>query len=468
MLHYLRKRVMQIIALFLIIVWAFLQHSAIAIASPAITENPEIDQTIWPAGPEVYADSAIVMEASTGLILYEKDIHTSYYPASITKILTTLLAIENSALNEIITVSYEAEWYVSKNSSRMGLVEGEQLTMEDALYGIMLESANEATYAVGEHISGSIAKFIKLMNTKAKELGCKNTNFENSHGLHDDNHYTSSYDMALIGKAAMDNPTFRKITGTSTYAMPATNKTDARLLSNHHKFILKTMKYDYAIGGKTGATAKALNTLVTFAKKDGMTLIAVVMHVDTVDHTYSDTANILNFAFDNYSMHNIEETEIAMASTFPSMFDNTTEFKKDETKLLRINENGNVILPNGIPYKEAKKEISFHSVDELVHGDNIIGSILYTFGGRTVGNANLLYYNSGTPMTAELFASKWPQFMIPIDAVFTDEINPLPELDKSPATQGSLHFLPLVLGIGVGIIALIVGLILVFRKSKLY
>ena len=210
----------------------------------------------WPSGPDISADGAIVIEASSGSILYAKNIYDTFYPASTTKILTTLVALDNSELNEIVTVSYAADNYVSKTSSRMGLVEGEQITMEQALYGIMLESGNEATFAVGEHVGGSIAHFIKMMNYKAQQLGCVNSHFANSHGLHDDDHYTCCYDEALIASCAYQNPYFMKITGTATYAMPETNKNPAKILTNHHWFINKTVKYDFCIGGKTGATTQ--------------------------------------------------------------------------------------------------------------------------------------------------------------------------------------------------------------------
>lgn len=420
---------------------------------------------VWPIGPDVYAEGAIVMEASTGLILYEKNIHTQYYPASITKILTTLLAIENSDLSETIKVSYEAEWFVSKTSSRMGLVEGEQLTMEEALYGVMLESANEATYAVGEHISGSIDRFVELMNTRAKELGTLNSNFANSHGLHNSNHYTTCYDMAMISKAAIANPIFRKITGTSTYAMPSTNKSPARLLSNHHQFLLKTLPYDYAIGGKTGATPMALNTLVTFAKKDGMTLIAVVMRVDTPQHTYEDTEKILNFAFDHYSIYPIEETEVKNASTFPSLFQTVPEFSSTENELLRVGENQNVILPNGIPYQEAKKTVTLSPPKELVHGDNVVGSISYQYKGKTVGNAPLLYYNHSYPITEEYFQSKWPSFLMPVDLIHPSNtaVERIPN-QTSLISQDNVY--PLILGILAGGLVFLFGTILILKKRK--
>ena len=151
----------------------------------------------WPKGPEIKGDGAVVVDADTGNILFEKNMYEQFYPASTTKILTTLVALENGNLDDVLTVSYAADNYVSKTSSRMGLTEGEQVTVEQALYGIMLESGNEATYAVGEHVGKSIAGFIKLMNRKAKELGCERSHFANSHGLHDEDHYTCCYDLSF-------------------------------------------------------------------------------------------------------------------------------------------------------------------------------------------------------------------------------------------------------------------------------
>ncbi len=414
------------IVLCLIILSSLIPNTNIYAAETEEVENTaaenEIDYSAyWPSGPEINADAAIVVDASTGLILYAKDIYSTYYPASITKIMTTLVALENSSLNETITVSYEAEWYVSKTSSRMGLVEGEQLTMEEALYGVMLESANEGTYAVGEHVAdGSIAKFIKMMNNKAAELGCTNTHYANTHGLHDDEHYTCCYDMALISMAAIRNPIFRKITGTATYEMPATNKNPERLLTNHHKFITKQSPYDYCIGGKTGATTQANYNLVTYAKKDGMTIISIVMHSDTWDTVYSDTKTLLDFTFDNYSHYNIEKTRLEGKSTFPALFTEAEPFKRNEDSIIRISEDGNIVLPNNVDYTEAVGSLSLFTPEELGHGDNLIGNISYTYGGRTVANADILFYNSENPITAEVFRNEWPEFMIPVDVAFPE------------------------------------------------
>jgi D-alanyl-D-alanine carboxypeptidase len=188
----------------------------------------------WPQGPNVYAEAAIVMDASTGLILYEKNMNGAYYPASITKILSSLIIIENSSPGEVVTFSRDAVFNVELDSTRIGIDVGEQLTIQQCLYGILLESANEVTYAAAEHVAGSISAFSDMMNEKAKSLGALNSNFVNPHGLPDDNHYTTAYDMALITREAMKNETFRKITGTRTYQIPPTNKqVETRYLRNH-------------------------------------------------------------------------------------------------------------------------------------------------------------------------------------------------------------------------------------------
>jgi D-alanyl-D-alanine carboxypeptidase len=228
----------------------FLVFSLLSPATAGATVSNTQNTGSWPKGPKVSAEGAIVMEASTGLILYEKNIDKIYYPASITKILTALIAIENSSMGEIVTFSKNAIFDVELDSSRIGIDVGEQLTMQQCLYAILLESANEVTYAVAEHIGGTIENFAKMMNDKAKSIGVKNTNFTNPHGLPDNDHYTSPYDMALITREAMKNETFRKIFATRTYQIPPTNiQKETRYLRNHHRFVLKQeYRYDDCIG----------------------------------------------------------------------------------------------------------------------------------------------------------------------------------------------------------------------------
>jgi D-alanyl-D-alanine carboxypeptidase len=342
--------------------------------------------------PNVQSDAAIVMEASTGTILYAKNIHDTYYPASITKILTSLVAIENSSMNEIVDFSKKAVYDVDLDSSRIGIDVGEKLTMEQSLYGIMLESANEVSYAIGEHISGNVESFAALMNKKAKELGCLDSNFVNPHGLPDDNHYTTAYDMALISRAAINNEEFRKITGTRTYSIPPTNlQKETRWLANHHKFVKGAINFDGIIGGKTGYTSKAKYTLVTFAERNGMTLISVIMHCDNITNEYADTSALLNYGFDNYSIFNIAEMENSNKESSSDLFTKYTPMFNMSTSDLSISPNGFVVLPNSISFEDAKKDVELVPENNLKDGQNIIGSMKYTYKGTYVGSADIIY-----------------------------------------------------------------------------
>jgi D-alanyl-D-alanine carboxypeptidase len=439
------------------------------------SETTSVDDFIWPEGPDVFADGAIVMEASTGLILYEKDIYSAYYPASITKIMTTLLAIENCNLNETMTMSHEAEWDVDFNSSRIGLVEGESLSLKDALYAVMLESANEAAYGVAEHVSkGTMADFAAMMNARAKELGAKNTNFVNPNGLHDPNHYTCAYDMALISRAAIQLPDFRTITGSRTHTIPPTNKNVARPLANHHRFIRQTLTYDGAIGGKTGGTDEAKTTLVTYAQRNGLTLIAVVLHVDTALHAYEDTAKMLDFAFDNYALYNIEDTQPEDVTSFPSLFDNMKEVKPMDISKLSVSTNSNVVLPLKADYKDAVKTIEYQPVEEFVHGNNVVGKISYTYAGKYVGSTDILYYNDEYPLTKAAFDEQWPDYLIPPDMLFSDETNPANGTSSVPVngtttvekpttvTKETSKIKPILIGVSVTVIILVVGYYILF------
>ena len=231
----------------------------------------------WPQGPEITAEAAIVMEAETGTILYSKNIHERLYPASTTKIMTCLLAVENKSLSDTVTFSEDAIFSVPAGASNIGMDVGQSINLEQALYGIMVGSANEVANAVGELVSGSIPSFVDLMNKRAKELGCTDTHFANTNGLQDDNHYTSAYDLALISKAFFDNELLSKVGNTARYHFEATeNQPDDFYLNNKHKLITGEIACEGVLGGKTGYTDLARETLVTCAEKDGMKLICVV------------------------------------------------------------------------------------------------------------------------------------------------------------------------------------------------
>ena len=254
--------------------------------------------------PSIDGKAGIVMDAKSGKILYAKNIDEKHYPASITKILTTLVAIENcDDLYEEVTFSTEAVNNLEEGSTHIGIKAGEKIPMLDVLYGIMLESANEACNGAAEHIAGSNEEFVKLMNKKAEELGCDNSHFVTTNGLHDKNHYDTARDMATITKAALENDTFRQVACSVHYQMTPTNKEkEGRQLWNHHKMVKKTMfPYKGVEGGKTGYTTKAGGTLVTFAKRGDQELISVVLQGNGYE-LYKDTIKMLDYGFKNYKV----------------------------------------------------------------------------------------------------------------------------------------------------------------------
>ena len=255
------------------------------------------------ARPEVAAEAAILIDADTGVILYEKNIHEKLYPASITKIMTVLLACENGNFDDNITHSHNAVYNIGPGSSHIGMREGETISFSDALYGILLASANEVCMAVAEHIDGTVEKFVDRMNKRAQELGCVDTHFANPHGFHDPDHYTTAYDMSLITKAAVHNEKFLEFFSTPHHNIPPTNiVNETRYLHNKDKMLLDTSPYyyEYAIGGKTGFHDDALNTLVTYAGKDDMRLISVVLKVNGAAAAYSDTVKLMEYGFTLY------------------------------------------------------------------------------------------------------------------------------------------------------------------------
>lgn len=248
------------------------------------------------------AESAILMDATTGKILYEKNSRTKQYPASITKLMTILLALEHGSLEDEITFSHDAVFSIEPGSAHIAIQEGEILTLEQVLYGIMLRSANECANAAAEYVDGSLEKFAEHMTARAKELGCENTNFVNANGLFDENHYTTAYDMALIAQELLKNETYRSMMSNTYYVIPPTNKQpEERPLHGQHQMLNESSLYyyEYAEGGKTGYTVEAQNTLVTYAKQGDTELIAVVLKCNGTQH-YVDTKALFDYGFANY------------------------------------------------------------------------------------------------------------------------------------------------------------------------
>ena len=260
----------------------------------------------WPTGPQIEAQAAVLMDLNTEAILYSKNADTQLYPASITKLLTCLLGCENLDMNAQVTLSQQAAYGIEAGSSTIYGDAGEVFTVEQCLMGLMLESANEMALAIGEEVSGSVKKFVELMNTRATQLGCKNTHFNNPNGLPDETHVTTANDMAKIAKAAWQNTRCRKFFTTDLYQIPPTNIfTETRYLLNHHKMMAgRDYAYDGVLGGKTGYTDAAGSTLITYAKRGNMTLVAVVLN--SVNGAWSDTASLLDYGFNNFECRRVK------------------------------------------------------------------------------------------------------------------------------------------------------------------
>jgi len=265
--------------------------------------------------PNTASTAVILVESSTGKILYEKNAYEKMYPASTTKVLTAILTLENCDLDEMATVSHHSIYSLPNGYVNANLQEGEQISVNDLMYALMVKSANDAAIVLAEHIAGSVEAFSDMMNKKAKEIGCKNTHFVNPNGIHNENHYSTAYDLYLMASYGMENELFRKYVSTATYTLPVTNKYPAadRICVTTNDMLRKKSKYynENVIGIKTGFTTEAKNCLIAGAKKDNVELISVVLHSGTnaegLSERYIDTNALFDYGFENFEFSNIVE-----------------------------------------------------------------------------------------------------------------------------------------------------------------
>jgi len=281
-----------------------------------------IPSVIFAEEVNVNAPVALLMEAETGKIVYEKDIYKRMYPASITKVLTAIIVLENCKLEEIVTASYDAIMGVEYGYVTANLQVGEELTIEELLNVLMIASANDAARILAEYVAGSVEEFSIMMNEKAKEIGCKDSNFITPNGIHDDNHYSTAYDLALIAKYAMQNEIFREIVKKTYYILPATNKHDKedRVFGTTNELLLVNNNerkdnyyYKYATGIKTGFTTPAGYCLVASSEKNGLEYIAVILDAgqttEGMSARYIDAKALFEYGYDNFLMKKVAQKE---------------------------------------------------------------------------------------------------------------------------------------------------------------
>ena len=331
--------------------------------------------TDWPDELYLESDAGIVMDADTGIVLFGKNIHDTYAPASITKVLTALIVLERCSLDETVTFSFNAVHNVEANSTSAGYETGDKASVKDCLYALLLKSANESGNALAEHVAGSIEDFAGLMNEKAKELGCQDSHFNNPSGLNDPDHYTSAHDMAT---------TYYKLP-------PSKNNPDGLGISPGNRMVKRNFPDQYrpdVIGGKTGFTSIALNTLVIGARQGDTTLVTVVLHSRSTQ--YKDTKRLLDFGFSNFQSVRIGDYD----QTFSSIGDDLkiAGLPTSTDQVLTINPDSRIILPKTADISETTISLDYEVPPSAPEGT--IGCVNYQLGDRPVGQAYLTFKDS--------------------------------------------------------------------------
>ncbi len=322
------------------------------------------DATTVSQSPEIRSESAVLIDAVSGQVLYQKNMNKKMYPASITKIMTGMLTLEKGDLSQTLTMSHEAVFSIDRDSSHIALDVDEEITLEQALYALSIASANDAANGIAESIGGSIEGFVDMMNKAAIEAGAENTNFTNAHGLPDDNHYTTAYDMAKITSYALKLPKFIEIFSTERYEIPPTNKQpETRMLWNRNKFLNGGFPYEGILMSKTGWTSDAKHTLVTAAKRGDTTLVAVVMKSANPNDKWKDTAALFDYGFNVFTPVKIPKERLEKFAPTEIVTDNNSKISTifsapgDVSLLIPSGKTlDNVTITYGEPEIDARKD----------------------------------------------------------------------------------------------------------------
>ncbi len=362
--------------------------------------------------PDIQANAVMLLDEASGNIIYSKNEDSQVYPASLTKIMTVLLAIEAAergevALTDYVTASSNISYDLIDDGSSAGIVAGEMMTLENLLYCAMVASANEACNIIAEHVGGSISGFIDRMNARAAELGCTGTNFANTHGLPNTNHYTTAKDFSLIAMAAVSNPLFMQICNTATWIIPATNESEERVLSNTNGLINKDSEhypgyyYEPAAGVKTGHTDAAGYCLISTATKNGMTFLAVVMGAKAADKGgsmdyghFSESIKLYNWVFDNYSYRDILKITALVAEVPVEMGSDAGFVTLHPQSAVKA------LLPNDEDIDSYEQKITIYSQEEgeglyaPVEAGEVLGEITIERDGIVYGSSQLVASSS--------------------------------------------------------------------------
>ncbi len=361
--------------------------------------------------PELVSRSAILMDNKTNKILYDKNSNERMFPASTTKILTAILVLENCDLNEIVTASYDAVMSIPEGYVTANIDGDEQLTVEQLLQLLLVHSANDAANVLAEYVGGSIESFVSMMNTKVNELGLTNTHFTNAYGLQDDNHYTTAYDLSVIMQYCLKNDDFRRIAGSASCSIPATNKSDVRSYTSTNQLLVPSNPnyYSYVTVGKTGFTTEAGECLVSCAYKNDLELICVVLGgtvVDGISTRFSESKTLYEYGFNNFSLKNIANPgDIITQIEVPNATSDTKSLELAFTDSIYALVNTSDLETNYTP------EIQLHSdISAPITQGDVLGSVVYTIDG--------IQYTSDIVATHNVEASQLLQFVLQIGGLF--------------------------------------------------
>ena len=408
-----------------------------AAAAPASISTNEIPG--WPAGPEITSETGVLIDADSGTVLYSKGGDDIRYPASITKIMTLLLAVENCSLKEDVVFTETGTRDISWDSGNIGMQVGEVMSMRACLYALIIQSANEVAAQIAEHVGGTEQNFIDMMNRRAAEIGCTNTHFANASGLPDPNHYSTAHDMALIMREGLKNKKFRRIIGTTDYTIKPTNmNSEARVLHTHHPMFAPESGYYYngCIGGKTGYTSEAGNTLVTAVEQNGTTYITVTMKAADLAIASADSTALFNYGYQNFTKTQVN--------------------------------GGEIIVPNGVTVdnltvQEAQE--NGETVNSYYYGDYLLGSVTVPEATPTPEPAADTASENG--VGAGVSDGSDDQAVQSDSAQNTDQAQDASE--DSQTSAGRLQLRKILLGIGAGMVLLIIILcIALARKERRY
>ena len=424
----------------------------------------------WPSNTSIEADGGILIDADSGTVLYSKNIHNTYYPASITKILTAYIIINHCDLDDTVTFTHSAVNTLEPGSSILGARVGDKMSVRDCLYALLLQSANEVANALAEHCSGSVEAFAELMNEEAKKLGCVDSNFANPSGLNNPNHYTSAHDMSLIAKAAFSDPTFLEIDKTLYYDVPAgqlQQYPDGWRYYMHHRMMKKndSLYYSGIIGGKTGYTSLAGNTLVTCAERDGLKLIAVVLNGHQTH--YSDTKTLLDFGFENFKSVLIADEDSTYQKIEQDLAIGGISF--GETTKLSVDATSAITLPKNGEFSDVTSTLDY-ALDETAP-DSAVARIDYMYGDRVVGQAYLeASIIPGYTLKEVVQETPSTEASLKTEETFPEVVSPteVPEAKEETSTFSLIDLLKkiLIVGAAIGIVGALIFGIMIYREKQ--